>query len=73
MDPRFLTYCAMTCVGGSERKECPCSYPGQCELQQHPQFAQARVDAIRRMAAHFGLPERLLLSRGLGTPRRGDA
>lgn len=47
---KFAAYCKMTCLGGSERGECPCSGPTDCELQHHPLYPEARRAASARMA-----------------------
>ncbi len=45
---RFLTYCGLTCLGGSERKECPCTGPSQCEMRKEPGSVDARRGAKDR-------------------------
>lgn len=51
--PQFTEYCAMTCLGGSEKKTCPCLHPRDCELQQDPYYAAARNAAKARMARYL--------------------
>ncbi len=46
---KLVTYCRMTCLGGSDVGECPCKGPAQCELQKHPNYKHARNEAIARM------------------------
>lgn len=46
---KFDFYCAMTCYGGSEQKECPCARPTDCELQEDPGYPAARERAKKRM------------------------
>lgn len=38
MSERFLTFCRLTCVGGSERGTCPCSGPTDCQMKTDPAF-----------------------------------
>jgi hypothetical protein len=35
---KFLTWCGLTCMGGSERKGCPCTHPKDCQMRGHPDF-----------------------------------
>lgn len=49
----FLQYCGLTCLGGSERKACPCVGPTNCEKQNHPHFAHWRARAHKRMHQHM--------------------
>lgn len=35
---KFLQYCRMTCLGGSEQGRCLCLCPVECEMYQHPEF-----------------------------------
>lgn len=30
--------CGLTCPGGSERRDCPCTGPAECRLKEHPMF-----------------------------------
>jgi hypothetical protein len=53
MKAKWLTYCGLTCMGGSERKECPCSGPRTCELRNHPEFDEARARANNQMLRHL--------------------
>ncbi len=53
MSERFLMYCKMTCVGGSEQGQCPCKHPNACEIQDDLDYAQAREDAKDRMWRHL--------------------
>ncbi len=48
-ETKFLTYCKLTCVGGSEVGECPCPNPNACELVDDPDFAYERNQAIKRL------------------------
>lgn len=50
---RFLQYCRLTCLGGSERGTCPCEHPDGCEERGRPGFAAARQEARERMARFF--------------------
>lgn len=50
---KFAAYCKMTCLGGSERGECPCKHPNACELQDHPEYAGARKEAKHRMLRYL--------------------
>lgn len=50
---RFLVYCKMTCLGGSEQGECPCRSPATCELQDDPAYEQARAEAKIRMLRYL--------------------
>lgn len=50
---RFLSYCRMTCVGGSERGECPCTHPAVCELVDDPDYTTAREAAMARMGDYL--------------------
>lgn len=49
MADKFDFYCALTCYGGSEQKECPCLRPTDCELQGDPQYPAAVERAKKRM------------------------
>ena len=53
MKAKWLTYCGLTCLGGSERKECPCDGPETCELLRDPEFQDARNQANNRMLRHL--------------------
>jgi len=44
-------YCALTCVGGSEQKDCPCERPTDCKLSGAPGFRLARERATARLFA----------------------
>ena len=46
---KFLVYCGLTCMGGSERKTCPCTHPRDCEMRKHPEFEAQRVVATTRL------------------------
>lgn len=46
---RFLTYCGLTCMGGSEAKQCPCEHPHDCEMRDHSQFDEYQIKARQRM------------------------
>lgn len=47
---RFLQWCALTCMGGSERKQCPCACPRDCILARtDPRFGYWRKRAAERM------------------------
>lgn len=50
---RFAVYCKLTCLGGSEQAMCPCRTPRDCEMQDEPGFAKARIEAVARMRRHF--------------------
>lgn len=52
-DPKFLMYCKMTSLGGSECGECPCSNPEQCEMTAHPDYDIARREALARLWQYF--------------------
>lgn len=47
--PLFSTFCKMTCIGGSEVGECPCTHPKQCEISDHPEYEKARRVACTRL------------------------
>lgn len=47
---KFATYCGMTCLGGSERRECRCKGPSACEMQDHPNFEEEKRKALHRLA-----------------------
>lgn len=53
MGSKFLTFCKMTCLGGSERGECPCRGEYECELKKNPGYQHARNEAIVRMQRHM--------------------
>ena len=46
---KFEFYCGMTCYGGSEQKECPCTGPATCELKDDPHYPAERGKARARM------------------------
>lgn len=52
---KFLVYCGLTCMGGSEKRECACEHPNDCEMRTHPEFEeyhrQAGVRLFRAAAA----------------------
>lgn len=51
----WLIFCKMTCIGGSEKGECPCERPIDCPMQTHPDYALQRKLATTRMFDHhFG-------------------
>ncbi len=52
---KWLTYCGMTCLGGSEQRECSCEGPLKCELRDHPDFLQNRRKATKRMRRGLSL------------------
>ena len=47
---KFLTWCGLTCLGGSEKKECSCECPDHCSMRGHPDFATQRRIAGERLA-----------------------
>lgn len=52
---RWLTYCGLTCLGGSDKRECMCSMPVECEMRKHPNFTHQRNEAKLRMRRHLAL------------------
>lgn len=50
---KWALWCKLTCWGGSEKGECPCKNPKECQLQNHPAFPDKRKDAMARMWRHF--------------------
>lgn len=51
MSALWERFCKMTCLGGSERGECSCTCPADCELQDHPDYERQRELAIKTMWA----------------------
>ena len=47
---KFLTYCGLTNLGGSKKRECKCKGPQDCEMRSHPGFEQYREEAIGRFS-----------------------
>lgn len=41
--------CALACVGGSERRQCPCDGPANCIMRNLPDFEERRDAARRRI------------------------
>jgi hypothetical protein len=35
---KFGTWCGLTCLGGSEQRQCPCVHPRDCAMRGHPDF-----------------------------------
>jgi hypothetical protein len=46
---KYVIYCKLTCLGGSERGMCPCESPADCEMKDQPGFQEARDEAARRV------------------------
>jgi hypothetical protein len=46
---KFLVWCGLTCMGGSERKQCECTHPQQCHMRAHPDFDAQRKVATERL------------------------
>ena len=46
---KFLVWCGLTCMGGSERKGCPCGHPSDCRMREHPDFEAQRQIATARL------------------------
>lgn len=46
---KFLDYCKMTCLEGSEKGLCECTTPNECLFQNHPDYKEAREKAKQRM------------------------
>lgn len=46
---KFLVWCGLTCMGGSEKKQCPCVGPNDCQMRGHPQFEAQRRVATERL------------------------
>jgi hypothetical protein len=42
-------WCKMTCNGGSERGECPCVSPPDCELRFEPEYEHHHKEAVVRL------------------------
>lgn len=51
--PKFTSYCRMTCLGGSERGECECRRPAECQLSDNPHYEDARASAKARMIRYL--------------------
>ena len=49
---KFLVWCGLTCMAGSEQRQCPCVHPLECQMQDHPDFAAQRELATRRLARY---------------------
>jgi hypothetical protein len=47
---RFIRFCGLTCVGGSEQRGCNCTRPDDCLLKDDPEF-----DAYRGVARQVQL------------------
>lgn len=45
----FGSWCALTCLGGSEHGGCVCAGPATCELQADPRFEKWREAARGRL------------------------
>jgi hypothetical protein len=58
MRAKWLTYCKMTCVGGSEKGECHCKGSKDCELIEHPDYVTKRAEAIVRLRTMGPKPEK---------------
>lgn len=50
---KFGTWCKLTCFGGSDKGECPCDSPNDCQLTTHPQFPKYRKMATDRMMRYI--------------------
>ena len=46
---KFLVLCGLTCMGGSEKKGCPCTHPRDCAMREHPDFETQRRSAGERL------------------------
>ena len=46
---KFLVWCGLTCMGGSEQKQCPCAGPKDCRMREHPAFEAQRKAANERL------------------------
>lgn len=49
----FLTYCRLTCFGGSEKGTCSCKCPNDCKLTGDPRFYYWRIKAQQRMLTYL--------------------
>lgn len=47
---KFLVWCGLTCMGGSERKGCPCDHPRDCQMRRHVEFESQHRAAAARLA-----------------------
>jgi len=54
----FNEYCGLTCLGGSEKKQCKCAGPQTCELRNDPRFKRWRHKA-KKTAFNYILEEAL--------------
>lgn len=49
----FGAYCGLTCLGGSEARECRCDGPNDCEMRTDPRFSHWRFKAEERMRRYL--------------------
>lgn len=49
----MIERCGMLCMGGSEKKLCPCVGPAACEYLDDPLYPELRQEAKERMFRHF--------------------
>lgn len=50
---KFLQWCKLTCIGGSERGLCDCHSPAECKLREDPRFPKYRREAHQRQMRHL--------------------
>jgi hypothetical protein len=55
----YAQYCGLTCWGGSERRQCKCRSPTDCEMKDLPGFEAARKEAQRRLLRVTGVARAL--------------
>lgn len=71
----YAQYCGLTCWGGSEKKQCECRGPADCEMKNKPGFEAARKEAKNRLLRVSGVAEALGLMfdrEGNFLPSQGD-
>jgi len=46
---KFGTWCGLTCLGGSEERQCLCDHPRDCAMRGHPEFQERHRQAGTRL------------------------
>lgn len=46
---KWQHWCALTCMGGSEKKGCPCEHPDDCLMRFDPDFEEQKRAAVKRL------------------------
>lgn len=46
---RWAQWCGLTCLGGSERRECPCQGPWECQMRLRPEFEHKKREAALKL------------------------